>query len=327
MVSKLFCRALYSLVFALPLVLPATSHAEANFPTRPVTILVGSAPGGSNDTLARAVARQLETEWGQAVVVENKPAAGGVLANALLAKSKPDGYTLVLQSSTFTTVGATHKNLQYDPIESFAPVAMVAKGPLLLTASQDSGFKNIDDLVAYAKANPGKVNYGTSGVGSILHFATELFADSANIDMTHIPYKSMNPALTDLVGGRIEMIIGSMPSLLGSANANRIRALAVTSAQRFPTLPDIPSLEELGYQGSAVDVWWGILAPAGTPDAILKKINLDIAKIIETDRMKEFLLNQGSEPVVMKPDEFASHIKAEIERWRRIAQAKGIQNQ
>ena len=325
--SKLRRALLYGLSAALPWAIGTAAQAQENYPNKPITLLVGSAPGGSNDTFARALAKRLEESWGQSVIVDNRPAVGGVLANAMVAKANPDGYTLVVLSSTFTTVAAIQKNLQYDAYNDFAPVAMMAKGPLFLAVGPDAPFKDVQGLVDYAQKNPGKVNYGTSGVGSILNFATEHFISAANVKMSHVPYKSGAPALTDLMGGHIQMMIGSIPSFAGPAKAGKIRMLAVTSAKRFPTYPELPSLEELGYKGSAVEVWWGVLAPAGTPEPIVEKLNAEISKIIHTDSMKEFLLQESAEPASMKPAEFASYIKQEIDRWKGVVETKGIQSQ
>ena len=247
-------------------------HAQStnSYPVKPVTILVGSAAGGSNDTFARALSKPLQELLGQSFIVENKPAAGGILANNILAKSAPDGYTIAVVSSTFTTGAAIRDNLPYDALTSFAPVAMLAKGPLLITVSKQTPFNNIAELVAYARLYPAKLNYGTSGVGSINQFATELFADAARISLTHVPYKGMNPAITDLIGGQIDMLVASAPSLLAQVKSQKIRALSVTTTNRSEVIPELPSSSELGYPQSAVDLWWGVLAPAGTPPDIVQ---------------------------------------------------------
>ncbi|MBC5767272.1 Bug family tripartite tricarboxylate transporter substrate binding protein [Ramlibacter albus] len=314
-------RAALFAACAVPLV--ASAQAPA-WPARPITLVVGNAPGGSNDTFARAIGKKLGDALGQSVVVDNKPAAGGVVANAFVSKASPDGYNLLVVSSTFTTGAAIRTNLQYDAIKGFKPVAMLGKGPLLVTVPADSPFKTIGDLVAAAKANPGKLNYGTSGAGSINHFATELFAGAAGIKMTHVPYKGMGPATTDLLGGQIQALVASAPSIIGQVKGGRVRALAVTSAQRSPVAPDLPSLEQSGYKGSATELWWGVLAPPGTPQPIVDRLNAEINKIILSPEMKEFFLKEGAEPVAMKPAEFEALIAAEIERWKQVAKAADI---
>jgi tripartite-type tricarboxylate transporter receptor subunit TctC len=258
------------------------------------------------------------------VVVDNKPAAGGVIANAFVAKAPPDGYNLVVLSSTFTTGAAVRTNLQYDAIKSFKPVALLGKGPLLVTVRNDSPYQTIADVVAAAKANPGKLNYGTSGTGSINHFATELFADAAGIKITHVPYKGMGPATTDLLGGQIQMLVASAPSILAQVKGGRMRALAVTSATRSPVAPELPSLEQSGYKGSATDLWWGVLAPAGTPQPVVDRLNTEINRIVQSPDMKAFFLKEGAEPATMKPAEFEAFIAAEIGRWKQVAKAADI---
>jgi tripartite-type tricarboxylate transporter receptor subunit TctC len=321
-ISKKYVRALTTLLFATVM---GTASSQTDFPTKPITLLVGSAPGGSNDIFARVIGKQLQEVLGVSVVVENKPAAGGILANVLLAKAPADGYTLVVLSSTFTTGAAVRKNLQYDVIKSFTPVAMLAKGPMLITVGNGTSYKTLEDLVKFAKANPGKLNYGTSGVGSINQFASELLAEAANIKMTHVPYKGMGPAVTDLLGGQIDMIIASAPSLLSQVKAEKIRALAVTTVERSEVAPDIRGLKESGYPKAAVDLWWGVLAPAGTPKPVVDKLNKGINQIITSEAMKSFFVKEGASPVAMSSDAFANHLAAELERWTTIAQNANIQ--
>lgn len=305
--------------------MPVTVMAQANFPTKPITLLVGSAPGGSNDIFARTIGKHMQDALGVSVVVENKPASGGILANVLVAKAPPDGYTLVVLSSTFTTGAAVRNNLQYDAVKSFAPVSMLAKGPLLITVGNNTPFKTLPELVSFAQANPGKLNFGTSGVGSINQFATEIFSDVAKIKMTHVPYKGMGPAVNDLMSGQIDMIVASAPSLLNHVNNEKIRGLAVTTAQRSEVAPKIPALGDYGYSAGAVDLWWGILAPAGTPAEVVQKLNTTINKIISSDEMKAFFLKQGASPVAMTPKEFSTYISNELARWKRVAATANIQ--
>ncbi|MFY9138112.1 Bug family tripartite tricarboxylate transporter substrate binding protein [Zwartia sp.] len=312
-------------LLCLASLLPATLMAQPSFPSKPITLLVGSAPGGSNDIFARTIGKHMQDVLGVSVVVENKPASGGVLANTLVAKAPADGYTLVVLSSTFTTGAAVRNNLQYDAVKSFAPVSMLAKGPLLITVGNNTPFKTLPELVTFAKANPGKLNFGTSGVGSINQFASEIFSDVAKIKMTHVPYKGMGPAVNDLMSGQIDMIIASAPSLLNHVNNEKIRGLAVTTAKRSEIAPKIPALGEYGYSAGAVDLWWGVLAPAGTPENVVQKLNTTINKIIGSDDMKAFFLKQGASPVAMSPTEFSQYISNELARWKRVAAAANIQ--
>lgn len=312
-------------LLCLASLLPATVMAQASFPNKPITLLVGSAPGGSNDIFARTIGKHMQDTLGVSVVVENKPASGGILANVLVAKAPPDGYTLVVLSSTFTTGAAVRTNLQYDAIKSFAPISMLAKGPLLITVGNNTPFKTLPELVTFAQANPGKLNFGTSGVGSINQFASEIFSDVAKIKMTHVPYKGMGPAVNDLMSGQIDMIIASAPSLLNHVNNEKIRGLAVTTAKRSEIAPKIPALGDYGYSAGAVDLWWGVLAPAGTPQDVVQKLNSTINKIIASEEMKAFFLKQGASPVAMSPAEFSAYISNELARWKRVAAAANIQ--
>lgn len=313
-----------ALIAALPLTRQA--HAQAPvYPAKPITLVVGNAPGGSNDVFARAIAKRLQDAWGQSVVVDNKPSGGGVLANSMVARAAPDGYTLVVVSSTFTTGAAIRTNLPYDATRDLKPVAMLARGPMLVTVGKDSPLKSIQDLVAQAKAHPGKLNYGTSGAGSINHFATELFADAADLRMTHIPYKGMGPATNDLLAGQIDVLVASAPSILGQVRGGRVRALAVTTAARSPVAPELPTLEEAGYKGSAADLWWGVLAPAGTPQAVVDKLNAELNKQVQSAEMRDFFLKEGAVPAAMRPADFAAFIGEEIGRWKAVARKADIQ--
>ncbi|WP_198969978.1 Bug family tripartite tricarboxylate transporter substrate binding protein [Xylophilus sp. ASV27] len=302
----------------------ATFAQPTAYPTRPVTLVVGSAAGGSNDVFARAIGKRLQDALGQPFVVDNKPAGGGVIANSTVARAPADGYTLAVVSSTFTTGAAIRPNLSYDAVKDFKPVALLAKGPLLVTVNKDTPYKTIQELVAAAKASPGKLNYGSSGAGSINQFATELFADASGSHFLHVPYKGMGPATNDLLGGQIQMLVASAPSIMPQVRAGRVRALAVTTAGRSPVAPDLPSLEEAGYRGSAVDLWWGVLAPANTPQPIVDKLNAEINRQIQSEDMRSFFLKEGAEPAVMNPAEFAGFIAAEVSRWKDVAKKADI---
>jgi len=319
-------RATVAIIAAL--CAPGLAVAQsAPYPSKPITLVVGNSPGGSNDTFARAIGKQLQEAWGQAVVVDNKPAGGGVIANGLVAKAPPDGYTLGMISTTFTTGAAIRTNLTYDAVKSFKPVALLAKGPMLVTVANDSPLKSIEDLVASAKAKPGQLNYGTSGTGSINQFATEVFSDAAGIKMTHVPYKGMGPATNDLLGGQIQVLVASAPSILAQVKGGRVRALAVTSAERSPVAPELPSLEQAGYKGSASELWWGLLAPADTPQAIVDKLNAELNRIVRSPEMKEFFLREGAEPAQLSAAEFHTFIADEVKRWKTVAEAADIKGE
>lgn len=317
--------ALPLLAAAAALAWPLAALAQpAAYPSKPITLIVGSAAGGSNDVFARALGRRLQEVLGQPVVVDNKPSGGGIAANTAVARAPGDGYTLAVVSSTFTTGAAIRTNLQYDALKDFKYVALLARGPLLVTVNKDSPYQRIQDLVAAAKASPGKLNYGTSGAGSINHFATELFTDAADIKLVHIPYKGMGPATNDLLSGQIDVLVASAPSILAQVRGGRARALAVTTATRSAVSPELPALEEAGYKGSAIDLWWGVLAPASTPADIVDKLNTAINREMQSADMKAFLLKEGAEPAAMNPADFGRFIGREIERWKQIAKAADI---
>ncbi|SFC72413.1 Tripartite-type tricarboxylate transporter, receptor component TctC [Polaromonas sp. OV174] len=309
------------------LCLPGMATAQqAAYPAKPVTLVVGNVPGGSIDLFARALAKRLQDVLGQTVLVDNKPAGGGLIANRLTARAPADGYTLVVVTSTFTVGAAIRTDLGYDSVTGFKPVAILAKGPLLATVASKSPFKTIGDVVAYAKANPGKLNYGTSGLGSINHFATELFSYVAGIKMTHVPYKGMGMAMTDLRAGQIQVLFASAPAILGQVRDGGIRALAVTSEARSPVAPELPSLDEAGYKGSAFETWWGVLAPAGTPQLVVERLNTEINKIVQSKEMRDFFLKEGADALVMRPAEFEAFVAADIQHLKKVAKASNIRS-
>jgi tripartite-type tricarboxylate transporter receptor subunit TctC len=309
--------------------LPATmvnaqQSAAAVWPAKPITLVVDAAPGSSNDTFARTIGQRLNDSLGQSVIVVNKPSGGGIVANSMVAKAAPDGYTLVLLSTTFTTVAATRSSLPYDPIKDFKPVARLATGPMLVTVAADSPYKTIDDLVSAAKKEPKKLHYGTSGVGGINHFAAELLMGAAGIDMTQVPYKGISPAILDMIGGHIQVVVASAASMLPHIENGKARALAVTTAERSVVVPEIPSVAQAGYKDSASELWWGILAPAGTPEPVVERLNQELGKIVSSDTMKQFFLKAGAESAPMTAGEFERFIGAEIHRWKQIAATAGI---
>jgi tripartite-type tricarboxylate transporter receptor subunit TctC len=306
------------LAFAAPV------FAQVTFPTKPVTIIVPYPAGGSNDTFARELGKKLGDAWKVPVIVDNRPGAGGSIGAALVSRAAPDGYTLCLLSSSFTTNAAIQTNLPFDPVAGFAPVAMVAKGPMLLTVSNKVPAKTTLELFALARANPGKLNYGSSGQGSTNHFATELLMDAANIQMTHVPYKGMAPAVTDVIGGHVDVLIASAPSIYQHVKAGRVRGVGVTSKGRSQVVPDLPPVAEMGVPGYSFELWWGILAPPKTPPDVVIQINLDVNRILNTPEMKEVFLREGAEPAPMSAAAFAATIANEIEGWKKVAKAANI---
>lgn len=316
-------RTFVALAMVALAAIPLCAFAQ-KFPSKPVTVIVPYPPGGSNDTFAREVGKRLSDVWKQPVIIENRPGAGGSIGATLVSKAPPDGYTFCLLSSSFTTNAAIQKNLPFDPIAGFTPVAMVAKGPMLLTVSNGVPAKTVGELVALAKANPGKLNYGSSGQGSTNHFATELFARAAGIQMTHVPYKGMPPAVTDVIGGHTDVLIASAPSVYQHVKAGKVRGLGVSSEGPSSVVPDLPSIQQAGVKGYSFELWWGILAPPKTPPEIVNEINAEVNRIINTPEIREIFLREGAEPVSMTPQQFANTIRDEIEGWKKVAKDANI---
>lgn len=298
-------------------------HAQEAWPTRPITIVVPYPAGGSNDVFARAVGRPLAEALGQPVVVDNKAGASGNTGTAAVAKAAPDGYTLVAVSSSFVTNAAVQPRLPFDPVKSLTPVAMFAQGPFIVAVRADLPVKTPADLVALAKRQPGKLNYASSGLGSTNQFATELLKARAGIFVTHIPYRGMAPATTDLMGGSVDLLIASVPSLQSALRSGKVRALAVTSATPSLAAPDLVPMAQ-AVPGYSFDIWWGLLAPAGTPPAVVQRLNQEVKRIVEGAEMRAFLLREGAEPASPTPAQFAAQIQREIGHWQKVAKDAGI---
>ncbi|HUQ28942.1 MAG TPA: tripartite tricarboxylate transporter substrate binding protein [Usitatibacter sp.] len=300
------------------------ADAQTRFPSKPVTIIVPYPPGGSNDTFARELGKKLSDAWKVPVLIDNRPGAGGNIGAAVVSRAAPDGYTLCLLSSSFTTGAAISTNLPFDPVTGFSPVAMVAKGPMLLTVSNSVPARTPLELFALARKEPGKLNFGSSGTGSTNHFATELLMDAANIKMTHVPYKGMAPAVTDVIGGHVDVLIASAPSIYQHVKAGKVRGLGVTSKGPSQVVPDLSPVADMGAAGYSFELWWGVLAPPKTPPEVVAQINADINRILATPEMKEVFLREGAEPATMSPSQFAATIKSEIEGWKKVAKASNI---
>jgi tripartite-type tricarboxylate transporter receptor subunit TctC len=312
---------LIAAVFAGP-----TAHAIAQtYPTGPIRMIVPAAPGGSADILARLIGGKLQERLGQPVVADNRPGAGQMIGGEVVAKAPPDGHTLVLFTVTYTTGAAIRSKMAFDPLNDLTGVTMIGRGPLLLTVHPSLPVKSVKELVAFAKAKPGQLNYGSSGSGSIIHFATEVFAASAGINLVHVPYKSIAPAVTDAVGGHIPLLIVSMPSGWPQVKANRLRALAVTTGERSAFVPELPTMAEAGVPGYDVSTWWGIYTRARTPAEIVNRLNREIQQILMADDVKSRFAAEGADPLLgMTPDAFNAYTKAEIAKWSKIAKARNI---
>ena len=309
---------------AVTLVAPLASAQPGTYPTKPIRLIVPFPPAGTTDLLARAVAQKLSESWGQQVVVDNHPGAGGNIGSDIVAKASPDGYTLLMGTvGTHAINPSLYAKMPYDHVKDFVPVILVAGVPNVLVVNPSLPVKSVQELIAYGKANPGKLNYASSGNGTSIHLSGELFKTMTGVEMTHVPYKGSSPALTDLMGGQVQLMFDNLPSSLSFIKAGKLRALAVTSAGRSAALPELPTLAESGLPGFEASSWFGILAPAGTPKAIVDKINGAVVAWLATPEAKEKLSSQGAIAAGGFPDAFAKHIAAESAKWAKVVKASG----
>lgn len=303
----------------------AQSQGADQYPSKPITIMVPFSAGGTTDILARLLGQRLSQKWGQPVVIENRAGAGGNIGTAVVARAPADGYMLVMGTiGTHTINSSLYKSMPYDPIKDFAPITRVAMVPNALVVNKDAPFDSVAKLVAYAKANPGKLNFGSSGHGTTLHLSGELFKLMAGVQMQHVPYKGSAPAIADLLGGQITMIFDNMPSALPHVKSGRLKALAVTSATRVKSMPDIPTVAEAGIPGFEVTSWFGLWAPANTPPDIVRKLNREVVDILNSNDVKEKIKEQGAEPNPETPEQFAEFIQTETKKWARVVKEAGI---
>ena len=293
--------------------------AAANYPSRPIRIVVGFSPGGPTDQVAREIGHRLHEAWGQPVIVENKPGAGSRIAFEQVARAEPDGYTLLLGAVQTATNMAVYRNLNYDTLRDFAPVTQLTSAVLALTVSPALKAGSVADLVALARARPGELTYATFGVASSAHFAAALFEQRAGIRLTHVPYNGAAPAQTAIAGGQVDMGFMSALSAMPLMQSGRLRALAVTSEKRLAQLPDVPTMVEAGFPAFEVSSWQGLLAPAATPPAIVAKLQREIARILALPAVRERFAAVAAEPVGSTPEQFRAYIEAEIARWAAVA--------
>ncbi|MDQ2185446.1 tripartite tricarboxylate transporter substrate binding protein [Alcaligenaceae bacterium A4P071] len=311
-------------LLAAALLLPVGAMAQS-FPTRPITLVVPFAAGGGTDSIARDMARTLSDKLGQPVVVENRGGGGGSIGANLVAKAQPDGYTLLFATSTFVTNAAAEVTSSYDVEKSFAPVAMIGRGPLLVVASKQSGIGSIADLRQAAAASSEEVNFCSAGAGSINHLAGERFAQKANVKMTHVPYKGSGPATIDLLAGRVQVFFATVPTILTQITDKRVNLLAVTSAQRSRLFPDTPTMAEAGIADFDISTWWGVLAPAGTPAAVVDKLNTAVNDAASADLVRDRLTHEGADPIKATPADFGRTLSSELALWRGVVKQSGMQ--
>ena len=294
------------------------------YPTRPIRLVVPFPAGGTTDILAREVGQRLSMTLGQPVVIDNRPGAAGNIGADLVAKSAPDGYTLLMGTVGTHAINASlYAKMPYDHVKDFAPVILVAGVPNVLEVNPALPVNSVADLIKLAKAKPGQINFASSGSGTSIHLSGELFKTMAGVDMTHVPYKGSAPAITDLIGGQVQVMFDNLPSSLQFIKAGKLRAIAVTSAKRAPALPDVPTIAESGLPGFEASSWFGIVAPAGTPPAIIARINNDVDQWLQSSEAKEKLLAQGAIPAGGTPEQFAAHIRDETEKWAKVVKASG----
>ncbi|QNN59780.1 tripartite tricarboxylate transporter substrate binding protein [Diaphorobacter ruginosibacter] len=301
------------------------AFAQAVYPSKPVRIIVPYPAGGTTDIIARIAANQLTERLKQSFIVENKAGASGAIGSQAVAQAAPDGYTLVMATASSHGINsALQKSLPYDAVKDFAPITVVANTPNIIIANPAVPVKNLQELIALAKKEPGRINFGSTSAGGSPHMSAELLKMMAGIDMTHVPYKGAAPMLTDLIGGQVQIGFDNLPSSIGFVKSGKVRALAVTTARRWPGAPDIPTVAESGVPGYEVSGWFGLLAPAGTPREILNKLQGTIAEAVKSPEVAKQLNDLGAEPVANKPEVFAQEIKDDVEKWRKVVKTTGV---
>jgi tripartite-type tricarboxylate transporter receptor subunit TctC len=314
---------------ALALALGATAHAQApapasGYPNKPIRLIVPFPPGGGTDILSRLVATKLTESAKWTVVADNKAGAGGTIGIGEAVKAAPTGYDIVMGQKDNLVIGPwLYKNLPWDPTKDLTAVAHVAYTPVVIATSANSKYKTLADVVAAAKAAPGTITYGSPGNGTSIHLAGDLFEKAAGVKLSHIPYKGSNPALMDALAGNVDLLMSSVPSAMGQLKSGKLRALAVTSAKRSSSMPDVPTVAESGFKGFDVSTWYGVFAPAGTPASVITALNTEINKLLGTEDMKAAIHAQGAEPEAMSAAQLNTFLKADYAKWKGIVEASG----
>jgi tripartite-type tricarboxylate transporter receptor subunit TctC len=311
------------LVLSLAIAIPARAQATADYPVKPIRLIVPYSPGASNDSLSRATAESMSPLLGQPIVVENRPGAGGMIGAEQAARSAPDGYTLLNVQASFATNAAIRAKMPYDVAKDFAYIGMMTKSPMILVIHPSMPVKSLQELVAIARKRPGDLNYGSSGTGGSNHLATELFAKTAGIKITHIPYKGIALALTDLMGGHVQLVLTSLPSALGHVRSGRLKAVGVAGEKRSPFAPDIPTAREGGVDYVA-ELWWGLAAPGKTPAAIVSKLSDVMRSAMQSPQLRKHYATEGGEPLPMTPQVFTQYVLGEVARWRQVVKDTGL---
>jgi len=308
----------------LSLLITGAAAAAQTYPDKPIRMLVGFAPGGTADIVARALAPRLTDQWRQPIVIDNRAGAGSVIASDLTAKAPPDGYTVVMISSSHAINAGLHEKLPYDSEKDFSGVALVASAPLVLVVYNGLAARSVQELVSLARTKPGQLNYASSGSGGTSHLAAELFNRMAGIRLVHVPYKGAAPALADVMSGQVQIIFPALPTTLAQIRSGRLRALGVTSTRRAASLPDVPTIAEAGVAGYDAANWYAVLAPAHTPKAFIATLNEGIVKALRSSEISEALLRQGADATPSTPAECERYLRSEIAKWRTVIRDAGI---
>ncbi|HEY4374448.1 MAG TPA: tripartite tricarboxylate transporter substrate binding protein [Burkholderiales bacterium] len=317
---------LRTLAFSCAVATLPAAHAQgaADFPSRPIRLVVPFPPGGATDIASRLIAEHMSADWKQAVTVDNRPGAGGNIGSDVVAKSPPDGYTLIMGVTGSHAINISlYAHMPYDPVKDFEAISQVAVVPNVVVVHPSVPARTLQEFVALAKKEPGKINYASLGNGTAAHLTMEMFKTAAGINLTHIPYKGSAPAVSDLLAGQVQAMIDGLPSALPHVQAGKLRALALTSAKRSPAAPDLPTIAESGYPGFSADAWSGLFAPKGTPKPVLDKLALETQKILKTPEVRKRLGELGAEPIGSSPAEFTQFVQHEIEKWARVVKASG----
>ena len=301
--------------------------AAATYPDHPIRFVVPVAAGGGNDIVARLLAQKLTDAWGQSVVVDNRPGAATAIGAEIVARAIPDGYTIMLTSVSFAINAGMRKQLPFDPVRDFATITQVARVPQIMVVNPAVPAATLAEFIALAKAKPGQLNYASAGTGSSTHLAMELFMDMTGTKLNHVPYKGTAPGLTDVIAGHVQITFDAIPPTLPHVKSNRVRALAIGGTQRFPTLPDVPTLAEAGLPNYTFQSWFGIFAPARTPEAVVRTLNRELVRIIALPETRKAFVELGIEPVGTSPEEFGKYLRAEIARWSDVMRAHNIRGE
>ena len=321
---RLNLRALASLSVALALLAPQAGGAADNYPAKPIRFVVAFPPGGGTDIIARVIAQKLSERLAQQVVVDNRPGAGGNIGTDIVAKSAPDGYTMLMGSAGPLAINASlFAKMPFDPIKDLAPVTLAASTPNVLVVHPSLPARTVKELIALARARPGEINFASSGHGTPAHLAGELFNSMAGVKLVHVPYKGAAPALADLLGGQVQLMFSTMPPALPHVKDGKLRALAVTSRKRSPAAPDLPTLDEAALAGFEAITWHGVVVPAGTPTTVIALLNREIVAILHLPEVVERLSGQGAEAVGSTPAEFAAYIRSESVKWAKVVRESG----